>query len=91
MMVFFYLGYPTVNGSRIPIGFTRSTQFQAYLPRGDPDANYNLVIVVEIRDELGAIQSYPLPESVTVRIYLDLTSFQMENRINLYCFIIGST
>jgi hypothetical protein len=51
------VAYTSNSASRIPIGFTTINEFQAYLPSGDPNAQYALQIVVEIRDTHGAISS----------------------------------
>jgi hypothetical protein len=40
-----------------------------YLPIGDPNANYALVVSVQVRDIYGAVTYYNL-STITVRIFL---------------------
>lgn len=67
----FHLAFPLINGSRIPIGFTRLPQFQVFLPRGDPNAQYALPLTVQIRDVLGAIQTIDLPPVIVMTVAFD--------------------
>lgn len=54
----FILASSSTSGTQSPIGFTKLTAMDVYLPIGNTNANYALQLSVEIRDIYGAITSF---------------------------------
>ncbi|CAF4776011.1 unnamed protein product, partial [Rotaria sp. Silwood2] len=67
--------YTSTGSTRIPIGFTTLSNVALYLPIGDPNTNYVLQLMAEIRDIYGAIASFNLPTVAVIPDNSSLTNF----------------
>ncbi|CAF1596605.1 unnamed protein product, partial [Didymodactylos carnosus] len=82
--------WTTDNTTQQIIGFTETTTIEAYLPLGDPNLNYTLNIVAQIRDLYGGITQYQIksiqvvPDSPTLLTFMSaIENVQNRGRTNI--------